>query len=353
MDEIREKICDFTSLYRAMYKCKRNVMWKSSVSGYVKNGLTNCLKLQQQLYDGSYKIDKYNVFLVHEPKTREIVSTRIKDRVFQRSLCDNYLYAAMTRTFIYDNCACQINKGVDFAMNRLNCHIQRFYRSNGIDGWVLKCDIKSYFGSTRHDVAKAAVAKRVDNEWVYCHVCDIINSFDQGEAHDVGMGLGSQITQLTQLAVLDDLDHYIKERLRIKRYIRYMDDFILIHEDKDHLLYCLNEINKQTSSLGLKLSAKKTQIFPLSQGINFLGFKFHLTSNGKVIRRLSRRNINKEKRKLRKLKNLADRGVMTREHVNECYGSWKAHAKRGNTHKLILAMDSYYKNLWKEGKENV
>lgn len=353
LDDIKEKVCDFASLYNAMHKCKRNVMWKGSVAGYVKNGLVNCLKLQQQLYDGSYKIDKYSVFLVHEPKMREIVSTRIKDRVFQRSLCDNYLYEAMTRTFVYDNCACQINKGTDFAMNRLNCHMQRYYRKHGKEGFVLKCDIKNYFGSTRHEVAKGAVRKRAKNEWVYQQVCDIVESFDQGRDPDVGMGLGSQITQLTQLAVLDDLDHFIKEGLRIKYYIRYMDDFILIHEDKAYLQYCRSEIDKRVSLLGLKLSASKTQLFPLDQGIKFLGFKFYLTDAGKVIRKLRRENASKEKRKLRKLKNLVDKGTLTKEHVDECYNSWKAHAKRGDTHDLILSMDMYYKNLWKEGAEDV
>ena len=110
MDDIKEKVCEFRSLYKAMNKCKKNVMWKDSVAGYVKNGLVNCYKLRQQLLDEKYKIDKYSVFTIYEPKKREIVSTRMKDRVFQRSLSDNYLYDAVTKSFIYDNCACQDNK---------------------------------------------------------------------------------------------------------------------------------------------------------------------------------------------------------------------------------------------------
>ena len=89
------------------------------------------------------------------------------------------------------------------------------------------------------------------------------------------MGLGSQITQLTQLAVLNKMDHLIKERLGIKQYIRYMDDFILIHKDKDYLKYCLAEINAHVASLGLKLSTRKHRYF-LETGVKFLGFSFHL-----------------------------------------------------------------------------
>lgn len=353
MDEIRERICAFRSLYKAMHKCKRNVMWKDSVSGFVKNGLVNCYRLRGQLLNNTYRIDKYSVFTIYEPKKREIVSTRMKDRVFQRSLCDNYLYEAITKSFVHDNCACQLNKGTAFARNRLDCHMQRYHRKHGSDGYVLKCDISNYFGSTRHNISKNTIAQRTENGWVNYHTDKIIDSFNQGDDPDIGMGLGSQITQLTQLAVLDKMDHMIKERLRIKQYIRYMDDFILIHHSKEHLKYCLDEIGKHLISLNLTLSAKKTQIFPLKQGIKFLGFTFHLTNTGKVTRKLLRKNVAHEKRKLKKLKNLIGRGVMTKEHVDECFLSWKAHARQGDTYNLIISMDKFYGNLWKDGADNV
>lgn len=349
MDKIKEKVCSFKSLYKAMYKCRKNVMWKDSVAGFVKNGLVNCYKLRKQLMEDTYKIDKYSVFTIYEPKKREIVSTRMKDRVFQRSLCDNYLYEAMTKSFIYDNCACQLNKGTGFARDRLACHMQRYFRKHGLDGHVLKCDLSNYFGSTPHSVAKNAVLERTGDDWINYHTDKIIESFNQGENPNVGMGLGSQITQLTQLAVLDKMDHLVKERLGIKQYIRYMDDFILIHQDKEYLKYCLDEINKHVAGLNLKLSEKKTQIFPLKQGIKFLGFTFHLTETSKVIKKLNKENVTHERRKLKRMKKLVDEGVLTKEKVDECYTSWKAHAKQGNTHNLILSMNRFYKNLWKEG----
>lgn len=80
MDKIQEKVCSFESLYKAMRKCSQNVIWKDSVAGYVKNGLANCLRLQQQLYDGTYKIDPYIIFDIHEPKERTIVSTRVNNQ---------------------------------------------------------------------------------------------------------------------------------------------------------------------------------------------------------------------------------------------------------------------------------
>lgn len=350
-NEIKEIVCDFESLYKAMRVCKQNVIWKDSVAGFVKNGLANCYKLRQQVLNGTYKIDDYTIFRVYEPKEREIVSTRFKDRVFQRSLCDNYLYDELTKTFVYDNCACQKNKGTDFARNRLECHMQKHFRKHGLNGFILKCDISNYFGSTPHDVAISAVAKRVDDEWALSEVTRIIKSFSQGVDPDVGMGLGSQVTQLIELAVLDDLDHYIKEKLHIKHYIRYMDDFILIHDDKEYLRQCRALIESRLQSYGLKLSVKKTQLQPVGQPVHFLGFSYQLTGTGKVIKRILPERISHERRKLRKLANLVNQGVLTKEHVFECYKSWRAHASKGDNHKVILEMDKFYKNLWRYSDE--
>lgn len=345
--KIKETVCEFGNLYKALQKCKRNVGWKDSVAGYVKNGLMNCATLHNQLMDGTYDINKYTIFYVHEPKERKIVSTRIKDRVFQRSLCDNYLTAEVSKSFIYDNCACQEGKGTKFARDRLKCHMQRFYRKHGTNGFVLKCDLSNYFGSTRHDVAIAAIKKRVDDEWAVAEVERIIRSFNDGDDPDVGMGLGSQVTQLVELAVLDDLDHFIKEQLHIKQYIRYMDDFILIHESKEYLVECRKQIEQRLDELGLHLSKKKTQVFPVTQPIHFLGFSFRLTATGKVVMKLLPEKISHERRKLRKLVERAKAGLLTRKQVDECFESWKAHAKQGDTYNLIRKMTVFYNELWR------
>lgn len=348
VSEVRTTVSDFESLYKAMNRCKKNVMWKDSVAGYVKNGLANCYRLNKQLLDGTYKIDKYTKFTVHEPKKREISSTRFKDRVFQRSLCDNYLYGAITKSFIYDNGACQVGKGTDFSRRRLVRHMQKYYRKHGLNGYVLNCDIKDYFGSTRHDVAKEILRRSVEDDWAYEHVVRIIDSFDQKENPGVGMGLGSQVTQLIQLSILNEMDHIIKEKLDIKYYIRYMDDFILIHDDIEHLKTCEEKIREHLFELGLKLNKRKTQISRLKQGIKFLGFTFCLTETGKVIKKIDRKNVTRQRRKLKRLKKLVDKGVLTKEQVDEIYKVWKAHAKKGNSYNLLKRMDGFYNELWRQ-----
>ena len=362
--EVRDEVCDFDNLYRAMQHCKNNVMWKDSVAGYVKNGLVNVHKLKESVENGTYKLDAYTQFKVYEPKERDIVSTRIKDRVFQRSLCDNYFYDTMTKSFIYDNCACQDGRGTEFARKRLIRHLQKYYRKHGTEGWVLKADLKNFFGSTSHELAYSAVTKRVNDEWVNGEIKRIIDSFNQGDDPEIGMGLGSETTQLIQLAVLDDFDHFIKKQLHIKHYVRYNDDFIIIHEDKAYLQECLIKIDAWISSRGLKLSPKKTQLFKVTQGIKFLGFRFRLTKTGKVVMTLLPEKLSHERRKLRKLVERAKQGYMTKEEVDRCYESWKAHVgnesskkrkspgrrARRNCHNLIICMDQYYKNLWRESK---
>lgn len=175
----------------------------------------------------------------------------------------------------------------------------------------------------------------------------IIKSFNQGYAPGVGMGLGSQVTQLVELAVLDDLDHYIKEQLHIRHYIRYSDDFILLHESKEYLRQCRALIEQRIEALGLKLSQKKTQLFPITQPIRFLGFSFRLTQTGKVVMKLLPEKVSHERRKLSKLAGRVESGQMTRAQVDECYKSWKAHAEQGDTYNFISKMNQYYQNLWR------
>lgn len=344
----RDIICSFDALYNALNRCKRNVMWKDSTAGFVANSLINIVKIRNSLLDGRYSIDPYAVFFITEPKLRKIVSTRLKDRVFQRSLCDNYFYDEMTKHFIYDNCACQKGKGTDRAMNRLKRHLEHFYRRYGAEGGVYKFDIHDYFGSTKHAVAANAVEKRVSDEWVIEHVKAVIHSFNQGEDPHTGMGLGSEITQIIELAVLDDIDHFIKEKLKIKYHVRYMDDFILMHPDKEYLKYCRKLIEEKLTELGLTLNQKKSQLFPITNRIRFLGFSYQLKQSGKVVMRILPENVKHERRKLKKLVGRVAQGYMTKRDVDECYKSWKAHAKRGDTHSEIIKMDAYYKSLWKE-----
>lgn len=338
-----DDVVDFDALYKGMKECCRNVRWKDSVVGYEAHGLRNTYLLRQELLNGRYKIQPYKYFTIYEPKKRNIVATRVRDRQFQRTLCNQVLYDEVTRSFIYDNCACQKGKGTDFCLRRIVAHMRRFYIEHGSDGWVLKCDIRRYFDSTRHDVAKAAIQKRVRDKVVAEYACNVIDSFDG----DIGIGLGSQISQLTELAVLDDLDHYIKERLRIKHYVRYMDDFVLIHHDKEYLQYCWSIIVKKLAAIGLELNGK-TSLYPISQGVKMLHWRFLYTDTGRILRLFDKTKPGKERRKLKRMSSLVQKGKMTMEQLDDCFRSWLANAERGDTYGIRQRMKQFYRRL-KEG----
>ena len=330
----------FSDLLKATSKCKKDVIWKDSVAGFVKNRLINCLRLMEELQSGTYRLSRYSIFKIYEPKERTIVATGMRDRVVQRALCDTYLYKQLTKGFIYDNWACQIGKGTTKCRKRLAVLYQKFYRKHGTKGYILKLDIKNYFGSTPHEVAKAAIAKRVDNEWVKNYVFTLIDSFAKVFGKPEGIGLGSQISQLIELSVLDDLDHFIKEKLKVKYYMRYMDDMLLISESKEQLNYYKKVIVEELAKLGLKISEKKTTISKLTQNIHFLGFSYRLTETGHVDMRLIPDKFSRERTKLRKQSK-----IFTRRKLHDSFIAWKSNAKQGDTYKAIQKMNAFYYTL--------
>ena len=335
--EYFDKAISYGSMRRALNKCCLDVRWKDSVVGYELYAPRNTYTLIQSIRDGTYKISPYQTFIIYEPKKREIVATRIRDRQFQMSLCMNGLYDDITEHFIYDNCACQIGKGTDFALGRVKAHMQKFYREHGKEGWVMKLDVHHFFPETRHDVAKAAIGKRVSDPRARQAVFDVIDSFDG----DKGIGLGSQISQLVELAVLDDLDHFIKEKLRIKHYVRYMDDMIFIHEDRDYLKKCWDIIKEKLRGISLELN-KKSCLYPLRQGVKFLHWRFVLTDTGKINQKMDASRIGKERRRLKALLAKEARGEIEEGASERSLQAWEAGAARGDSYYRRKRMSEFY-----------
>ena len=336
-------ITDFDSLYESMLKCKRGVLWKDSVAHFYLNGIEEVLKLENQLNNGTYKARPPYCFTITSPKPRELVSICFRDRVYQRSLNDNVLYPTMTSSFIYDNHACQIGKGTDKARERLKCFLNRHYRKNGCDGYVLQIDIHGYYANMNHQITEGLFkAKLSDSNFERTK-----NVLDWQYTGENGYNPGSQMIQIAGISYLDGFDHFCKEKLKLKYYIRYMDDIIAIHNDKAFLKDCLGKMEEELSKVHLTLNKKKTKIFRLKDGVLFLGFKFRLTEKGKVIMTLDPNKLKKQKKKLKKLVELCKQGKRTKEEVDVAFECWMANAKKGNTHNLIARMQKYYEELWK------
>lgn len=342
-----ERIYGFDNLNRAFKLARRGKRWKPATARFEVNLLENLLRLNRELQDKTYELSEYHTFKVYEPKERDVMSNSFRDKVVQHSLCDNVLEILLRKNFIYDNYASQVDKGTDFGLGRLDGFMHSYYRHNGSEGWVLKCDIRKYFYRIPHEYLKRVLEPYIPEEDVWWLLEYIINSTD-----DPGIPIGNQSSQLLAVLALSPLDHFIKEKLQIKYYGRYMDDFYLIHHDKEYLQQCRKDIAMFLSPLGMELN-QKTQIFPLKNGIDFLGFHIYLTETGKTIWKLRRKSKSNMTRKLKKFRKLLDKGQITMESVHQSYQSWKGHALRGNCHHLVRDMDELYNQLFKEVKENV
>ncbi|MBR3631945.1 MAG: hypothetical protein IKN49_02620 [Elusimicrobiaceae bacterium] len=336
-------VIDYDNLYNSGLKCKKGVIWKPSVSSFILNQIERTNQLCDELEAGTYKSLAPKPIKITHPKPRDGLCISFRDRVYQRSLNDNALYPMITNAFIYDNAACQKGKGTDFARGRIKKFLWNYFCNYGPEGYVLHIDIKGYYPSMRHDVVKNKFAKMVPDD-IYGMAAKILDTQYSGT---VGYNPGSQMVQIAGIGVLDDVDHFCKEQLHIKYYLRYMDDTIIIHNDKNTLKNWLEIIGKQLNNLGFEININKTKIYPLCRGFLFLGFTFRLTETGKVVLSIDGQNVKAEKRKLKRLVNKARKGTLTKAKVYECYNAWKAHASVGNSNKLIQRMDSYFKNLWR------
>lgn len=339
-------IIGYDALYESMYKCKCGVAWKDSVASFVINSAERITKMEEELKDGSYQMRPPVEFVVTSPKRREISSVCFRDRVYQRSINDKELYPTMTRSFIYDNWACQKGKGTDRARQRLKEFMQQCYRKHGVNWYFGKFDVKGYYPNMRHEYIEEMFAEKLPPE-IAERVKEVLRSQYHG---DIGYNPGSQMVQIAGISALNKLDHFIKEQLHIRWYLRYMDDFILIHDNKVYLEYCRKRIEEKLHEIGFSLHPDKTKIFLAHEQIEFLGFRYKLTETGKVLMFVKSSNVKSERKKLRRLVAKCKRGEIPRASVDESYRDWRNHASKGNSYKLLQRMDKYYYGLWKEKK---
>lgn len=349
-----DEVFSYDNLYRSGHICCRTVGWKSSTQMYRFNLVTNTAATRQALLDGTYKSRGFIEFdLYDRGKMRHIRSIHISERVVQRTLCDKAINPTLKPAMIYDNGASTQNKGIDFALNRLNCHLQRHYRKYGTEGYALIFDFSNYFANAQHWPVRQELARRIHDERTRALANECLDNFGP-----IGYGLGSQISQTAALMLPNGLDHLIKEELKIKGYARYMDDGYLLCDNKEYLKWCLLRIAEKCAELGITLNKRKTKIVPIKAGFRFLQIKFTLTDTGKVVRKMSRESVLKMKRKLKKFKRWNAEGRVIKiggktirkefslSDICKAYESWRGHIRRGNSYKVILRMNAYFKRLY-------
>lgn len=337
----KEDIIGEDALFNSMEKCSKGVKWKGTVAYYRHHWPDEIGKLSQELHDGTYKERRAKFFTVTEPKKREIMSIHFRDRIYQRSLNDTAIYPQVAASFIEDNFACQKGKGTDAAREKLAKYMREYFQKNGLEGYALKIDIKGYYPNMDHAFAENMIRSYVDSATF--EMAEKILDHLPGE---VGYNPGSQIVQIVGITALDKIDHYIKEVLKIDYYVRYMDDFVLLHHDRTYLEMCLYEIRRILHEQKMETNEKKTTIKPITMPVKFLGFMYRFSSSGKLIILADPKKIKHERKKIVRMVALVKKGRLTKYDVDRHFKSYKASVRYGNSHNLLRRLNEWYEGLW-------
>lgn len=321
------------------YEVRLTTKHRSKIVNFEQFYMSNIMNIYNTLREKKYVHSNYNVFLVKEPKYRIIMSENIFDKVINHLISEYVLLPIIEPKLVDMNVATRKDKGLKLGLkytkNYIN-HLKRKYDNF----YILKCDIHKYFYNVDHEILISKLEKIIPDEDIIKVIKSILNSTYQNNTNyqiknlvdkesnylrrsknpyikkrfeelntipyyspGKGLPIGNMTSQIFAIFYLNSLDHFIKEKLHIKYYIRYMDDFILFHPDKEYLKYCLQEIEKEVAKLNLKLNAK-TKIISMKDGLNFLGYRFILKKkrllvliNGQTKRRIIHKLNRLEKQK--------------------------------------------------------
>lgn len=327
-----EKIWSFENLYKAHCSARKGKRGEKEVIEFEMNLGRNLTKLSDEIRSGKYKLRGYYTFMIHDPKERIIHALYYPDRVVQHCICDEVLMPLIDQKLIYDNAACRKNKGTHFALDRLSGFLHRFYKEHKDEGYFLKCDIRKFFDSIDHEVLKEKLVRIVKNRDVLRILFDIIDSYETHPGK--GLPLGNQTSQWFAIYYMDRFDRYIKSNLKIRYYTRYMDDCVLIHEDREYLSQCRILLSDYLNrELKLEFNTK-TQIVPIRGGVKYLGFHFYLTERGKVIRKVKQATKYKYRRRIKSMAKAYRKGMLSMSEINQVLNSYNAHLEHGNTYHL-------------------
>lgn len=338
-----ERVINPDKLYRAMKEARRGVYWKASVQRYNMNFLRNILQASKDLQVGKdLRKGFYEFDIIERGKHRHIRSVHFSERVIQRSLCSNALIPHLTRGLIHDNGASIAKKGIHFALDRLKLHLTKHFKEHGTEGYLLLVDFKGYFDNIQHEPIRAMYEKAFSEDGRLIDLSMLfIDAFGE-----LGLGLGSETSQINAIAYSSSNDHHVKEVIRCPYYGRYMDDSYFICESKEQARYILDVMITKYAEKGIIISPKKTRIVKLSRGFAFLKTYFLLEPTGRIVVRPSRESAARQRRKIKKFKKFLDAGQMSLGEIRSSYMSWRGYISHTDSQRTVHNMDCLYKRLF-------
>jgi len=239
VNNLYQNICSLETIIKEAKSIKiKNKKKKEIFNDYFS---INVISIYNELNKKSYKVDKYNIFKIYEPKERVIMSLNIKDKIVN-NLVSKYILNVLDKSLIEETIASRKNKGSSYGIKLMKKYLNEIKDK---EFYILKCDIKKYFYNINHKKLKEIIRNKIKDEDSLNIIDEIIDSTNYinnyGYTKEKGISIGNMTSQIFSLIYLSELDHYIKEELKIKYYIRYSDDMVLIHENKEYLKYCLKK----------------------------------------------------------------------------------------------------------------
>ena len=382
-NNLYNRITDIRNII-SMYNTRVRVNTKNKIKieKFDEYYVSNITLVKNILDSKNYKPSKYNIFLIREPKVRLIMSLNIIDKIINHLVCEYLLVDIFDNGLIDTNVATRVNKGTHYEYKKLVNYLNKNI-SNKL--YILKFDISKYFFNINHDIVKKIIRTKIKDKDALNILDNIIDSTDSNYINEeiiklknneinriknsnnsnkdklikdimdiplykkgTGFAIGNPVSQAIAIIFLSYLDHYIKEKLNIPFYCRYCDDGILISDNKEYLKYCLKEIKRIINDYKLELNMKKTRIYSIDNGFEFIGFRF-IRKNNKLLIKVKNQTKRKFKRKLKVLNKLYINGIINYDTLNQVKVSYLGHLKYGNCNKLIRnslnKLDSKYSDL--------
>lgn len=368
LNNLYNDMCDLNNIIKMTDKVCSKVRNKKLVDKFEVYKSEHILNIKNRLESKDVIFEKYNIFMISDPKCRVVMSLNIEDKIINHLVSEYILVKVFENKYTDSMVATRKNKGTSYGIKLLKKYLKEVKKESN-NFYVLKIDIKKYFYSIDHKILKHILRKNIKDKDSIKILDNIIDSTNYEyvnkdidnlktkrikhlndeylikETMDIplyncgkGVSIGNQTSQNFGLIYLYELNHYIKEKLHIKYLVNYMDDFIIIHEDKNYLKYCLDEIKKFLFEYKLEINYEKTKIDNIKNGIDFLGYRFYVNNN-KIIIKLRNRTKKNFKSKVRKLNILMKQNYITFKEFNMKLSSYKGLLKYNKCRSL------YYKYI--------
>lgn len=329
-NNLYSEITSFENLYLAFQKAKKYKRYKKGVGEFEYNLEKELFQIKRDLEFFNYKPSKPKKFILKDPKKRIIHAVSFRDRVIHHALC-NIIEPIFDKRFIYDSYACRKERGTHKAISRLDSFIKKVSKNDTKQVYVLKMDIKKYFDNINHKILLEIIKKKIKDKNTIWLISIIIDNYHKNkEQGEIGIPIGNLTSQLFANIYLNELDYFIKEKLNIKYYIRYMDDFVILDTSFSFLLKIKEKIDIFINeNLKLNLHPDKTRILKLNNGILFLGYRIFY-----YYKLLKKGNVKRFNKNLIEMKNKYKNQIISIYDIGNSLISCLGHIKYTNSYNL-------------------